>query len=33
MRIELMASAAYKLRLDFDYNVIANIADSFGMWK
>lgn len=29
--IKLMASAANKLRLDFDYNVIANIANSFGM--
>lgn len=31
MRIKLVASAANQLRLDFDYNVIANIADSFGM--
>lgn len=31
MRIKLVASAANELRLDFDCNVIANIANSFGM--
>lgn len=33
MRIKLVASAANILRLDFDYSVIANIANSFGMGK
>lgn len=33
MRIKLVASAANNLRVDFDYSVIANIANYFGMKK